>query len=67
MIRSARDPRCRAEGLSDQELEMGRTYLIGSYPVRFDTSVKIASQLVRIQLEGRSPEWPVERNRQIAA
>src|SRR5271166_2809689 len=55
------------KGLSDEELEKGKTYLIGSYPLRFDTSVKIASQLVHIQLEGRSPEWLVERNRQIAA
>jgi len=35
--------------------------------LRFDTSLKIASQLVHIQLEGRSPEWLVERNRQIEA
>jgi zinc protease len=55
------------KGLSEEELEKGKTYLIGSYPMRFDTSVKIASQLVHIQLEGRSPEWLVERNRQIAA
>jgi hypothetical protein len=31
------------------------------------TARKIASQLVHIQLGGRSPEWLVERNRQIAA
>jgi len=54
-------------GLSEEELEKGKTYLIGSYPLRFDTSVKIASQLVHIQLEGRSPDWLVERNRLIAA
>src|SRR5271157_2014345 len=54
-------------GLSEEELEKGKTYLIGSYPLRFDTSVKIASQLVQIQLEGRAPDWLVERNRQIAA
>ena len=30
-------------GLSEEELEKGKTYLIGSYPLRFDTSVKIAS------------------------
>ena len=54
-------------GLSDEELEKGKTYLIGSYPLRFDTSAKIASQLVHIQLEGRAPDWLVERNRQIAA
>ena len=55
------------KGLSEEELEKGKTYLIGSYPLRFDTSVKIASQLVHIQLEGRSPDWLVERNREIAA
>jgi zinc protease len=55
------------KGLSEEELEKGKTYLIGSYPLRFDTSVKIASQLVHIQLEGRTPDWLVERNRQIAA
>ncbi len=55
------------KGLSEEELEKGKTYLIGSYPLRFDTSVKIAAQLVHIQLEGRSPEWLVERNVEIAA
>jgi len=54
-------------GLGDEELEKGKTYLIGSYPLRFDTSTKIASQLVHIQLERRAPDWLVERNRQIAA
>ncbi len=54
-------------GLSEEELEKGKTYLIGSYPLRFDTSLKIASQLVHIQLEGRTPDWLVERNREIAA
>ena len=55
------------KGLSEEELEKGKTYLIGSYPLRFDTSAKIAAQLVHIQLEGRSPEWLVERNVEIAA
>ena len=32
-------------GLNEEELEKGKTYLIGSYPLRFDTSAKIASQL----------------------
>ena len=54
-------------GLGEEELEKGKTYLIGSYPLRFDTSVKIAAQLVQIQLEGRAPDWLVERNRQIGA
>ena len=54
-------------GLSEEELEKGKTYLIGSYPLRFDTSAKIAAQLVQMQLEGRAPDWLVERNRLIAA
>ena len=54
-------------GLSKEELEKGKTYLIGSYPLRFDTSAKIASQLVHIQLERRAPDWLVERNREIGA
>ena len=54
-------------GPTEEELEKGKTYLIGSYPLRFDTSVKIAAQLVQIQLEGRAPDWLVERNRLIGA
>ncbi|HSV01373.1 MAG TPA: pitrilysin family protein [Roseiarcus sp.] len=54
-------------GLNEEELEKGKTYLIGSYPLRFDTSAKIASQLIHIQLERRTPEWLVERNREIGA
>jgi len=54
-------------GLSEDELEKGKRYLIGSYPLRFDTSTKIAGQLVNIQLEGRGPDWLTERNARIAA
>ena len=54
-------------GLNEEELEKGKTYLIGSYPLRFDTSAKIASQFVHIQLERREPEWLVERDREIGA
>ena len=53
-------------GLTEAELDKGKTYLIGNYPLRFDTSAKIASQLVHIQLERRPPEWLVERNLRIA-
>jgi zinc protease len=54
-------------GLSEDELEKGKKYLIGSYPLRFDSSAKIAGQLVQIQLEGHGPSWLVERNLRIAA
>ena len=54
-------------GLLQDEFEKGKTYLIGSYPLRFDTSTKIAHQLVQIQREGRGADWLNERNRRIAA
>jgi zinc protease len=53
--------------VTEAELDKGRKYLIGSYPLRFDTSTKIASQLVHIQLDGFGVEWLSERNRLIAA
>jgi zinc protease len=53
--------------INEAELDKGRKYLIGSYPLRFDTSTKIASQLVHIQLDGYGVGWLTERNRLIAA
>ena len=38
-----------------RNLTRARRYLIGSYPLRFDTSTKIAGQLVHIQLDGCAP------------
>jgi zinc protease len=54
-------------GPTDEELVKGKKYLVGSYPLRFDTSAKIAGQLVHIQMDGFSPEWLIERNRLIEA
>lgn len=53
--------------VTEDELEKGKKYLIGSYPLRFDTSTKIAGQLVHIQLDGKGVEWLIERNQLIAA
>lgn len=50
-----------------QELEKAKQYLIGSYPLRFDTSTKIASQLNSLQLEDFGVDYLDERNRLIAA
>jgi zinc protease len=55
------------EGPTAEELDKGRKYLIGSYALRFDTSSKIAGQLVHIQMDGYGPEWLIERNRLIEA
>ena len=54
-------------GPTEDELEKGKKYLVGSYALRFDTSAKIAGQLVHIQMDGFGPEWLIERNRQIEA
>jgi len=51
--------------VSEEELEKGKRYLIGSYPLRFDTSTKIAGQLVQMQLDGYGMDWLVERNEAI--
>ena len=53
--------------VTEEELEKGKRYLIGSYPLRFDTSTKIAGQLVQMQLDGYGMEWLVERNERIRA
>jgi zinc protease len=55
------------QGPNEDELEKGKKYLVGSYALRFDTSAKIAGQLVHIQMDGYGPEWLIERNRQIEA
>lgn len=54
-------------GPSAAELDKAKKYMIGSYPLRFDTSAKIAGQLVQMQLEGYGREWLVERAGRIAA
>jgi zinc protease len=41
-----------AEGPTEAELADAKAYLIGSYPLRFTSSSRIASNLVSIELEG---------------
>lgn len=55
------------DGPTEDELDKARKYLIGSYALRFDTSTKIASQLVNLQLDGFEPSYLDERNGRIAA
>jgi len=54
-------------GPSEEELEKAKKYLIGSYALRFDTSTKIAAQLLHLQTDGYGVEYLDERNRLIAA
>jgi len=54
-------------GPTEEELDKAKKYLIGSYALRFDSSTKIAGQLVNLQSEGFGVEYLDERNKLIAA
>jgi zinc protease len=56
-----------ANGPTADELDKAKKYLTGSYALRFDTSTKIASQLVNLQLDGFEPSYLDERNAKIDA
>ena len=43
--------RMRDEGPSEAELDLAKDFLIGSFPLSLDTSARVASVLVEIQLE----------------
>jgi zinc protease len=55
------------EGPTEDELEKAKKYLMGSYALQFDSSSKIASQLIVIQRDGYDPSFLDERNRLIGA
>jgi zinc protease len=56
-----------AGGPSDEELAKAKSYLVGSFPLRFDTSGKIAAQLLEIQLEDLGIDYIDRRNDLIRA
>jgi zinc protease len=49
-------------GPTEDELANAKSYLTGSYALRFDTSTKIAEQLVAIQLEDLGIDYIEKRN-----
>lgn len=59
--------RVSKEGLTETELQQAKDYLIGSYALRFDTSGKIAAQLLAIQLDGLGADYIERRNGEIEA
>jgi zinc protease len=59
--------RLAAEGVTDKELADAKTYLTGSYPLRFDTNDKIAGQLVAIQEADLGIDYITRRNGLIEA
>lgn len=54
-------------GPTAEELQNAKQYLTGSYPLRFDTSAKIASQLMWIQVEDLGIDYIDTRNDKIEA
>lgn len=55
------------EGPTEQELATAKNYLIGSFALRFDTSAKLASQLVHMKAHGLGRGYMDERNGLVAA
>jgi len=55
------------EGPSDEELQKAKDYLTGSYALGFDTSTKIAHQLVQIAFEDLGMDYIARRNGMVEA
>lgn len=54
-------------GVTAEEMAATKTYLTGSYPLRFDGNGQIAQVLVGMQMEGLPIDYAVTRNAQIEA
>jgi zinc protease len=54
-------------GPTDDELDRAKSYLNGSYALGFDTSSKVAGQLVQIQLDDLGIDYPERRKGMIEA
>lgn len=59
--------RLAADGVTEKELADAKTYLTGSYPLRFDTNDKIAGQLIAIQEADLGIDYITRRNGLIEA
>jgi zinc protease len=55
------------DGPSEAEFANAKSYLTGSYALRFDTNVKIATQLLGLMEEGFGPDYVEKRNALIDA
>jgi len=54
-------------GVTEQELSDAKAYLIGSYPLGFDSNAKIAGQMMTVRQENLGVDYFDRRNAQIAA
>ena len=55
------------QGVSQQDLDDAKTYMTGSYPLRFDGNSRIAAILVGMQTLGLTADYPKTRNARIEA
>jgi zinc protease len=54
-------------GVTDEELDRAKTFLTGSYPLRFDGNGPIADILVGLQIQGLPADYVTNRNDYIEA
>jgi len=66
-IIEAETKRMAEQGPTQEELDKAKAFLKGSYALGFDTSAKIAGQLVQIQLDKLGIDYPERRNAMIDA
>jgi zinc protease len=59
--------RLAEEGPTQEELDKAKAYLKGAYALSFDSSTKIAGQIVQIQLDGLGIDYPEKREALIDA
>lgn len=66
-IMRAEMARLGAETVSDAELKLAKDYLRGSFPLRLDTSAKVADFLVAIEVQGLGLDYAERYRERIAA
>ncbi len=56
-----------AKGITAPELADAKTYLTGSFALRFDTNAKIARQFLTFAMQGKGPDYVDRRNKDVEA
>lgn len=52
--------RLREEAPTDHELDQAVSYLVGSYPARYETPEAVIGELFSLELDGLSRDWPTK-------
>ena len=59
--------RMAADGPTQKELDNAKSYLVGSYPLRFDTNAKISNELLGLMVENLGIDYINKRNPELEA